>query len=127
MLKDSQAFSGFAVADLDAAREFYGSTLGLEVADVAPDMPLLALKLAGDGRDVFVYAKPDHAPANCTILNFPVSDIDATVDALVERGVTMERYDGFDQDEKGIARGDGPSIAWFKDPSGNILSVLEMG
>ena len=122
MLKNSKAFSGFAVDDLEQAREFYGQTLGLEVS--AEDEQL-ALRLAG-GTEVFVYPKPDFEPATYTILNFPVDDIDAAVDELTRRGVRFERYDGFGQDEKGIARGDdGPLIAWFKDPAGNILSVLE--
>jgi catechol 2,3-dioxygenase-like lactoylglutathione lyase family enzyme len=122
MLKNSKAFSGFAVDDLERAREFYGQTLGLELS---PEDELLSLHLGG-GTDVFVYPKPDFKPATYTILNFPVDDIDAAVDDLTERGVRFERYDGFEQDEKGIARGDeGPAIAWFKDPAGNILSVLE--
>jgi len=123
MLKDSEAFSGFAAPELGAARTFYGETLGLNV-ETLEDGNLLALHLAG-GRDVLVYAKPDHAPATYTILNFPVSDIDATVDGLVAKGVTFEKYPGFDQDDKGIARGAGPLIAWFTDPAGNILSVLQ--
>jgi catechol 2,3-dioxygenase-like lactoylglutathione lyase family enzyme len=123
MLKDSEAFSGFAAPDLDVARTFYGETLGLDT-EVLEDGNLLTLHLAG-GRDVLVYAKPDHAPANYTILNFPVPDIDATVDGLVAKGVEFEKYSGFDQDEKGIARGAGPLIAWFTDPAGNILSVLQ--
>ena len=123
MLADSKAFSGFAVDDLDAARAFYGETLGLKTSIVQEGM-LLALHLAGD-RDTLIYAKPDHAPANYTILNFPVDDIEQAVDELGARGVRFERYDGFDQDEKGTARGPGPKIAWFKDPAGNILAVLE--
>jgi catechol 2,3-dioxygenase-like lactoylglutathione lyase family enzyme len=123
MLADSKAFSGFAVPDLEQARRFYGETLGLRVEMEDEGSGLLALHLAG-GRDVLVYLKPDHTPATYTILNFPVADVEATVDALAERGVRCERYDGFDQDEKGIARG-GPPIAWFTDPAGNILSVLQ--
>jgi catechol 2,3-dioxygenase-like lactoylglutathione lyase family enzyme len=122
MLADSKAFSGFAVPDLEQARRFYGETLGLRVE--MEEGGLLALHLAG-GRDVLVYPKPDHTPATYTILNFPVADVEATVDALAERGVRCERYDGFEQDEKGIARGLGPPIAWFRDPAGNILSVLQ--
>lgn len=123
MLANSDAFSGFAVDDLDAAQEFYGQTLGLKVERVA-DM-LLTIHLAGD-RPTMIYLKPDFAPATYTILNFPVDDIDQAVDELGERGVRFERYDGFDQDEKGIARGpEGPPIAWFTDPAGNILAVLE--
>jgi predicted enzyme related to lactoylglutathione lyase len=123
MFENSKAFSGFAVDDLDKAREFYGETLGVKTSD--GEMDLLILHLAG-GRDTIVYPKPDLEPGNYTILNFPVDDIDKAVDELTERGVSLERYDGFDQDEKGIARGDeGPNIAWFKDPAGNILSVLQ--
>jgi catechol 2,3-dioxygenase-like lactoylglutathione lyase family enzyme len=123
MFKDTKAFSGFAVDDLDAARAFYGDTLGIETDSV---MGLLTLELAGGARPTLIYPKPDFEPATYTILNFPVADIDAAVDALIERGVAMEIYDGFGQDEKGVARGDeGPPIAWFRDPAGNILSVLE--
>jgi catechol 2,3-dioxygenase-like lactoylglutathione lyase family enzyme len=122
MLTDSKAFSGFAAPDLAVAREFYEGKLGLKTSE---EEGLLTLHLAG-GRDTLVYVKPDHEPANYTILNFPVDDIDATVDALTQRGVVFERYEGFDQDERGIHRSEGPPIAWFKDPAGNILSVLEM-
>ena len=122
MLANSKAFSGFAVDDLDSAREFYEDKLGLETS---VDDGLLTLKLAGD-RPTFVYPKPDFTPATYTILNFPVEDIDAAVDELTARGVRFERYEGFDQDEKGIARGEGgPPIAWFTDPAGNIMSVLQ--
>ena len=121
MFADTRAFSGFAVPDIDRAREFYGETLGLRTSG---QNGLLWLHLAGE-RDVIVYPKPDHAPASYTILNFPVDDIDVAVDALAERGVQLERYDGFEQDEKGIARGPGPSIGWFTDPGGNVLSVLQ--
>jgi catechol 2,3-dioxygenase-like lactoylglutathione lyase family enzyme len=123
MLRNSKAFSGFAVDDLDKARAFYGETLGLDV-ELWEEGVLLALHLAG-GRDTLIYSKPDHEAANYTILNFPVDDVEAAVDELTARGVTFERYDGFDQDEKGIARGNGPDIAWFRDPAGNILSVLK--
>jgi catechol 2,3-dioxygenase-like lactoylglutathione lyase family enzyme len=122
MLANSKAFSGFAVRDLKQARDFYGDTLGLKVNVLEEDI-LISLELAG-GRSTMVYAKPDHEPANYTILNFPVEDIERAVDELSARGVTFERYDGFEQDEKGISRGQGPDIAWFRDPSGNILSVL---
>lgn len=123
MLAQSKAFSGFAVDDIEKAREFYGDTLGLEVE--AMDGPgLLSIKLAGD-RATLVYPKPDFEPATYTILNFPVEDVEATVDALGERGVSFERYEGAEQDEKGISRGTGPEIAWFKDPAGNVLAVLE--
>jgi catechol 2,3-dioxygenase-like lactoylglutathione lyase family enzyme len=125
MFESTKAFSGFAVPDVDAAKAFYGDTLGLRVST---EEGMLTLHLAG-GRDVLVYPKPDHQPANYTILNFPVDDIDRAVDDLVARGVALERYEGFAHDEKGIVRpqdhGDGPPIAWFTDPAGNILSVLE--
>jgi catechol 2,3-dioxygenase-like lactoylglutathione lyase family enzyme len=126
MLEDSHAFSGFAVDDVDEALRFYGETLGLNVETMDAENGLLTLHLAG-GRDTWVYRKPDLAPANYTILNFEVDDIDKAVDELADRGVTFERYDGFDQDDKGISRGQGPEIAWFKDPAGNILSVLHQG
>jgi catechol 2,3-dioxygenase-like lactoylglutathione lyase family enzyme len=121
MFRDTPAFSGFAVPDIDQARAFYRDTLGLNTTD---ENGLLTLHLAG-GRDTLIYPKPDHEPANYTILNFAVGDIDAAVDELASRGVEFERYDGFGQDEKGVARGDGPDIAWFRDPAGNILSVLQ--
>jgi catechol 2,3-dioxygenase-like lactoylglutathione lyase family enzyme len=126
MLADSKAFSGFAVPDIEAARDFYRDTLGLEVTEEDMGETLLTLHLAGD-RPTMIYPKPDFEPASYTILNFPVDDIDAAVDELTARGVQFERYDGFDQDEKGIARGNGPDIAWFKDPAGNVLSVLHDG
>jgi predicted enzyme related to lactoylglutathione lyase len=123
MLADSRAFNGFAVDDLAKAHEFYAGTLGLdaEIVDGAPG--LMAIHLAG-GRDPMVYLKPDFEPATYTILNFPVDDVETAVDELTSRGVSFERYDGFEQDEKGIDRS-GPSggIAWFKDPAGNILAV----
>ena len=121
MFENTRAFSGFAVRDLQEARRFYGDTLGLRTSE---EHGLLTLHLAGD-RDTLVYEKADHAPANYTILNFVVDDVDAAVDALAGRGVRFERYEGFEQDEKGVARGSGPTIAWFKDPAGNILSVLQ--
>ena len=125
MFADTKAFSGFAVDDIDAARRFYGDTLGLKTSILDEQAGLMMLNLAGD-RPTIVYARPDHTPATYTILNFPVGDIEAAVDQLAERGVSFERYDGFDQDEKGIARGEGgPPIAWFTDPAGNVLSVLE--
>jgi predicted enzyme related to lactoylglutathione lyase len=123
MLTDSHAFSGFAVDDIDAAKTFYGDTLGLRTSTVDA-MGMLTLHLAG-GNDVIIYPKPDFEPATYTVLNFPVDDVEATVDGLIARGVRFERYEGFDQDDKGIARGQGPTIAWFKDPAGNVLSVLE--
>ena len=123
MLKDSPGFAGFAVPDLEKAKEFYGTTLGLDVSE--NEMGILELKLGG-GTRVICYPKPDHEPAVFTILNFPVADIEKTVDELTAAGVQFEQYDGeISTDEKGIMRGQGPSIAWFKDPAGNILSVLE--
>jgi catechol 2,3-dioxygenase-like lactoylglutathione lyase family enzyme len=121
MLADSRAFSGFAVPDIEQARRFYGEVLGLVVEE---ESGLLRLRIAGD-RDIVLYPKPDHTPATYTILNFPVDDLEATVDALAQRGVVFERYQGFEQDERGILRGQGPPIAWFKDPAGNILSVIQ--
>ena len=122
MLANSKAFSGFAVDDLEQARRFYSDVLGLKTTE---EHDMLTLQLAGD-RATLIYPKPDFEPATYTILNFPVDDIDRAVDELSARGVTFERYDSFDQDEKGIARGQGPDIAWFKDPAGNILSVLQL-
>jgi catechol 2,3-dioxygenase-like lactoylglutathione lyase family enzyme len=124
MLGDSPAFSGFSVDDLDRAAAFYTGTLGLAVTrDEA--MPQLMRLHVGGGRDVLVYEKADHAPASYTVLNFPVPDVDAVVDQLTGRGVSLERYPGFGQDDKGVMRGNGPAIAWFTDPAGNVFSVLE--
>lgn len=123
MLAEAKATSGFAVPDTEEAKRFYGETLGLDLAVLSEENGVMALKL--NGGDVFVYRKPDFTPATYTILNFEVDDIDAAVDDLTSRGVSFERYDGFDQDEKGIMHGPGPHIAWFKDPAGNILSVLQ--
>jgi catechol 2,3-dioxygenase-like lactoylglutathione lyase family enzyme len=122
----TRGFSGFSVTDVEAARAFYADTVGID-AEVEPEMGMLRLKLPG-GAEVMVYPKEDHRPAVYTVLNFEVADVDTAVDALAAAGVVFERYDGFDQDEKGVARGGGergPSIAWFTDPSGNILSVLQ--
>ena len=122
MFASTKAFSGFAVDDVGKARAFYEGTLGLKVSE---EHGLLTLHLAGD-RDTFVCPKPDHVPATYTILNFVVDDVEQAVDDLAARGVRFERYDGFSQDEKGILRGpEGPPIAWFTDPAGNILAVLE--
>jgi catechol 2,3-dioxygenase-like lactoylglutathione lyase family enzyme len=121
-LSTSTAFSGFAVSDTAAARAFYADTLGLEVTE---EYGLLTLHLNGGERPTLIYPKPDHAPAAYTILNFKVDDIEAAVDALAARGVEFERYDGMEQDERGIMRGGGPFIAWFTDPAGNILAVLQ--
>jgi catechol 2,3-dioxygenase-like lactoylglutathione lyase family enzyme len=122
MLADSPAFSGFSVDDADAAKAFYSDKLGLRVEDNHGGM--FTLKLAG-GRDTIVYPSPRHAPASYTVLNFPVDDIEATVDGLVARGVEFERYDGIPTDERGIMREGGPLIAWFTDPAGNVLAVLQ--
>ena len=124
MFAETKAFSGFAVDDIEKAREFYGETLGLKTTVVDEQYGLLSLDIAGD-RGTLVYQKPDHEPAGYTILNFPVDDIDAAVDELSTRGVSFERYDGMEQDERGIHRGGGPFIAWFRDPAGNVLSVLQ--
>jgi predicted enzyme related to lactoylglutathione lyase len=121
MFESTRAFSGFAVDDIARAKQFYGETLGLKVSEAHG---ILTLHIAGD-RPTIVYPKPDHTPAGFTILNFPVDDIDAAVDALAERGVSFERYDGMEQDEKGVMRAGGPYIAWFTDPAGNVLSVLQ--
>jgi catechol 2,3-dioxygenase-like lactoylglutathione lyase family enzyme len=121
MFKDTKAFSGFSVDDLTKAKAFYSDVLGVEVTE---ENGLLNLHLAG-GNPVLIYPKDDHTPATYTMLNFPVSNIDKAVDDLMKRGVKFEHYfDG--QDEKEIARGNGPNIAWFKDPAGNILSVIEV-
>jgi catechol 2,3-dioxygenase-like lactoylglutathione lyase family enzyme len=126
MFKNTKAFSGFSTDDLQKAKEFYSKTLGLEVSETAEG---LGLHIAGGGR-VFIYPKPNHVPATFTVLNFPVNDIDKAVDKLAGLGVQFESYEGeMKTDEKGIFRGaasgKGPNIAWFKDPAGNILSVLE--
>ena len=122
MFASTTAISGFAVDDIARAQQFYGETLGIRTTD---ENGLLTLHLAGD-RPTLIYPKPDFEPATYTVLNFAVDDIDAAVEALTGRGVSFDRYDGFDQDERGIARGDGgPPIAWFRDPAGNILAVLE--
>ncbi|HTN24051.1 MAG TPA: VOC family protein [Solirubrobacteraceae bacterium] len=121
MFAETRAFSGFAVPDIEQARAFYGDTLGIRTSE---EYGLMRLHLAGD-RDTLVYPKAGHTPADYTILNFPVDDIEATVDALAARGVAFERYDEMPQDERGIMREGGPYIAWFRDPAGNILSVLQ--
>ncbi len=125
MLGNSKTFSGFSVDDVTAAKRFYGEVLGLDVSD--DTMGILQINLAGGARAI-AYPKPNHQPATFTVLNFEVDDIDAVVDELVSRGVTIDRYDGFEHDAKGIMRGKaaghGPDIAWFRDPAGNILSVL---
>ncbi len=127
MLKDSKAFSGFAVDDLNKAETFYKEVLGLET-----ELDAMGLRIRlGSGADVFAYQKDNHEPASFTILNFPVDNIESAVNALTTKGVTFEHYDSgmIKTDDKGIARGKasgmGPDIAWFKDPAGNILSVLQ--
>lgn len=121
MLANTKTYSGLAVHDMAEARQFYTKTLGLKTSE---EYDLMWLHLAG-GRDTLVYEQPDATPASFTILNFEVGDIDATVDALAERGVSFERYHGTTQDQRGVFREEGPYIAWFKDPSGNLLSVLQ--
>ena len=121
MFENTKAFSGFSVDDLSRAKQFYGETLGVRVSE---EHGMLTLHIAGD-RDTLVYPKDDHTPASFTILNFPVDDIEKAVDELAGRGVVFERYPGTDTDEKGIFRGAGPLIAWFKDPAGNVLSVIQ--
>jgi catechol 2,3-dioxygenase-like lactoylglutathione lyase family enzyme len=121
MLKDSHGFSGFSTNDIARAKAFYADTLGLEVTE---ENDMLTLHLAGGGR-VLIYPKDNHEPATFTVLNFPVEDIDKAVDALTKAGIEFERYEGSGQDERGIVRQYPPPIAWFKDPAGNILSVLE--
>jgi catechol 2,3-dioxygenase-like lactoylglutathione lyase family enzyme len=121
MFENTRAFSGFSVDDVPEARKFYGETLGLRVSE---EYGMLSLHIAGE-CNILVYPKPDHTPATFTILNFPVDDIEKAVDELAQRGVRFERYDDSNTDEKGIFRGGGPLIAWFKDSAGNILSVLQ--
>jgi catechol 2,3-dioxygenase-like lactoylglutathione lyase family enzyme len=125
MFKDSKAYSGFAVDDLEEARRFYGETLGLKTEVLDAENGLMTLHIVGD-RPTLVYLKPDFVPATYTVLNFPVDDVEKAVDGLVAQGVEFERYDAFNQDERGIVDDEnGPRVAWFKDPAGNILSVLE--
>jgi catechol 2,3-dioxygenase-like lactoylglutathione lyase family enzyme len=123
MLRESKAFSGFSVPDTEAARAFYTEKLGLEVTE---DHGILQIQLGG-GHHAIAYPKPNHEPAGFTILNFPVSDIEATVDELTSRGVVFEKYEGteMETDPKGIFRKGGPLIAWFTDPAGNVMSVVE--
>lgn len=125
MLGQSKAFSGYSVNDLQEAKKFYGEMLGLEVAQ-QNEMPVLHLKING-GHDVILYEKPNHEPATFTVLNFPVSDIEETVRELKSKGVQFESYDlpGLKTDDDDIMRGNGPTIAWFTDPAGNILSVIQ--
>ncbi len=124
MLSSRPAFSGFSATDIEAERAFYADTLGVETRE---DNGALMLRLAG-GQRVFIYPKPNHEPATFTVLNFEVDDIEATVDELVGKGVPLERYEGIDQDDRGISRdAGGPAIAWFKDPAGNILALVQGG
>jgi catechol 2,3-dioxygenase-like lactoylglutathione lyase family enzyme len=123
MLENAKATSGFAVDDLQKAQQFYGEALGLKNTVLDEEHGLMSLNLPD--RDVLVYLKGDFVPATYTILNFEVDDVDAEVDDLTAKGVRFERYDGFEQDEKGISRSPGPQVAWFKDPAGNIFSVLQ--
>ncbi|MDR3693591.1 VOC family protein [Mucilaginibacter sp.] len=127
MFKDTKAFSGFSVNDMQKAKDFYYGKLGIEVSE--NDMGIMTLHISG-GSNIIVYPKPNHEPATFTILNFPVSDVEKTVDDLINAGITFEQYDApIKTDAKGILRGNGrgPDIAWFKDPAGNILSVLKEG
>ena len=121
MLTDTKAYNGIAVHDLEEAKEFYEGKLGIKTSQEAD---LMWLHLAG-GRDTLLYPQPDATAASYTVLNFEVQDIEQVVDELAARGVQFERYDGFEQDDKGVFRGEGPLIAWFKDPSGNVLSVIQ--
>jgi catechol 2,3-dioxygenase-like lactoylglutathione lyase family enzyme len=125
MFQDSTAFSSFAVDDLAAAKRFYGQTLGFPVTEHM-DGAIIDVTLPGGDHHVMVYPKDDFVPATYTVLNFPVRDVDAAVDELTKQGIEMARFEGFDQDARGIAHdGGGPAIAWFRDPEGNILSVVE--
>lgn len=127
MLGDAKAYNSFAVDDVEKARAFYADTLGIRTTVNEEMGGLLKLHLAGGG-ETMVYPKPDYEPATYTVLHFVVDDVEKAVDELTAKGVELERYDGFDQDEKGISRGmgtDGPTIAWFKDPAGNVLAVLD--
>jgi predicted enzyme related to lactoylglutathione lyase len=121
VFENTRAFSGFSVDDIGSAKQFYGETLGVRVSE---EGGRLTLHLAGD-RDTMVYPKEHHTPATFTILNFPVDDIELAVEELNARGIEFERYEGIVQDENGILRSGGPLIAWFKDPAGNILSILQ--
>lgn len=123
MFENTKAFSGFSVDDVSKAKQFYGDTLGLKVSE---DNGMLTLHIAG-ARNTLLYPKPDHTPASFTVLNFPVDNVETAVDELSARGVRFERYEGteIETDEKGVFRGAGPLIAWFKDPAGNVLSVIQ--
>ena len=123
MFNDTRAFFSFSVGDLDKARDFYSDTLGLKVTE-ENEMGILNVDLAGGGK-IMIYQKDNHKPATFTVLNFPVKDVEKAVDELTENGIKMERYEGFDQDKKGISREMGVAIAWFTDPSNNIFAVME--
>jgi len=123
MLRDSHAFSGFSSDDLAKSKQFYGQTLGLVVTD-GEEKGVMNIHLGGGARAI-VYEKPDHEPATFTVLNFPVKDIDEAVQKLSDAGVRFEKYEGFPQDVRGVMRGQGRAIAWFKDPAGNVLSLIE--
>jgi catechol 2,3-dioxygenase-like lactoylglutathione lyase family enzyme len=123
MFATTKAFSGYAVDDIEAAQRFYGETLGIETS---LDNGILTLLLEGGKRPTILYPKPDHRPAEFTVLNFPVDDVDEAVDALTARGVEFLKYDRFPQDERGVMKGNGPDIAWFADPAGNVLSVIKV-
>lgn len=127
MLGEVQAFGGFSVGDLEAAARFYGEVLGIEVSRPDSEMPVVWLELAGGARRMVVYEKPGHVPASFTVLNFPVADVPGTVAALRERGVAFERYAGspMETDDDFVFRGGGPLIAWFTDPAGNVLAIIE--
>jgi predicted enzyme related to lactoylglutathione lyase len=122
MFKDTKAFTSFSTNDIENAKLFYSGILGLEVT--VGNMGILTLHLAGGGT-VIIYPKPNHVPATFTVLNFAVNSVEKAVDELNALGISFEKYEGVESDEKGIVRGNGPTIAWFKDPAGNILSVLE--
>ncbi|MBP9716455.1 MAG: VOC family protein [Candidatus Levybacteria bacterium] len=123
MLKNSHAFSSFSVDDLNKAKEFYGKTLGLEIK-LYDDMEILNIKFPSGG-EIMIYPKDNHKPATFTVLNFPVDNVEKTVDDLISKGITFEQYKEFKTDEKGISREWGQEIAWFKDPAGNIISVMK--
>jgi catechol 2,3-dioxygenase-like lactoylglutathione lyase family enzyme len=122
MFKETKAFGSFSANDIEDAKSFYSGILGLEITEGAEGSLMLHLS---DGGRVLIYPKPNHTPATFTVLNFPVDNVEKAVDDLVALGISFEKYDGIESDEKGIVRGIGPTIAWFKDPAGNILSVLE--
>jgi catechol 2,3-dioxygenase-like lactoylglutathione lyase family enzyme len=125
MFEKTKAFTGYSVDDVAEARRFYAQTLGVRVTDNPDNELLITLELQGGDRPTLVYQRPNHVPAEYTVLNFNVDDVEAAVDGLAAKGVEFERYDGMPQDEKGIMRGNGPDIAWFTDPAGNVIAVLD--